>query len=53
MTAEAKPSPALPTLREQLRAWQTGGNAIAACVLRRLDAEGAGRPAPVAREPRR
>jgi hypothetical protein len=53
VTDEAKRSPALPTLREQLHAWQTGGNAIAACLLRRLDAEDTRCAAPAARGPRR
>ncbi len=35
------PSSPLPTLRESLEAWRTGGNPIAACLLRRLKEEDA------------
>jgi hypothetical protein len=37
------PSSSLPTLRESLEAWRTGGNPIAACLLRRLKEEDARR----------
>jgi hypothetical protein len=44
MSASPPTSPT-PTLREALEAWRDGSNALAKCLLRRLEAEDARRAA--------